>query len=147
MNIKIYIFIGQLGLGHTNNVEKVSCIKSLKSNEAGEKVILAACGRESSLVATNRGTLYAFGSNSRSQLGIETLESAINQSTPVKIEHLKGKKWKQIAMGAEHTCALTEDGVVYVWGANDDGQCGQIQKHDTITTPRELRIKYSVKSM
>ncbi|CAF4200028.1 unnamed protein product [Rotaria sordida] len=32
---------GQLGLGHTNNVERVSCIKSLKFGETGEKVILA----------------------------------------------------------------------------------------------------------
>lgn len=141
------VFLGQLGLGHTNNVEKVSCIKSLKSNETGEKVILAACGRESSLVATNRGTIYAFGSNSHSQLGIETPESSKIQSQPVKIEHLKGKKWKQISMGAEHACALTDDGVVYVWGVNDDGQCGQIKKDLAVTTPRELRIKYGVKAM
>jgi alpha-tubulin suppressor-like RCC1 family protein len=141
------MILGQLGLGHTNNVEKISCIKSLKFNETGEKVILAACGRESSLVATNRGSLYAFGSNSRSQLAIETSESTLNQSQPVKIEHLKGKKWKQISMGAEHACALTDDGQVYVWGANDDGQCGQPRKNETIKIPRELRIEYSVKTM
>jgi alpha-tubulin suppressor-like RCC1 family protein len=141
------MIIGQLGLGHTNNVEKVSCIKSLKFNETGEKVILVACGRESSLVATNRGSLYAFGSNSRSQLGIETSDSTLNQLQPAKIEHLKGKKWKQIAMGAEHACALTDEGIVYVWGSNEDGQCGQIRKHDTVKTPRELRIEYAVNAM
>ncbi len=137
-----------MGLGHTNNVEKVSCIKSLKFGDTGEKVVLAACGRESSLVATNRGSLYAFGSNSRSQLGVETSESTLNQSQPVKIQHLKERiHWKQISMGAEHACALTEDGVVYVWGANDDGQCGQPRKTDTIKTPRELRLEYQVNAM
>lgn len=110
--------------------------------------MLAACGRESSLIATNRGTLYSFGSNSRSQLGIETSESTLNQSQPVKIEHFRTRiNWKQISMGAEHTCALTDDGQVYVWGANDDGQCGQPQKNDTIKTPRQLRVEYKVIAM
>ncbi|CAF1432760.1 unnamed protein product [Rotaria magnacalcarata] len=132
---------GQLGLGHTNNVEKVSCIKSLKFGDTGEKVILVACGRESSLVATNRGSLYAFGSNLRSQLGIQSSDSRSIHDTPVKIESFRGKMiWKQISMGAEHACALTDDGIVYVWGSNDDGQCGQPSKVETVPTPRELRL-------
>ncbi|CAF0861292.1 unnamed protein product [Rotaria sp. Silwood1] len=136
---------GQLGLGHTNNVEKVSCIKTLKFGETGEKVILAACGRESSLVATNRGAIFAFGSNSRSQLGISSPDSNTIHPHPVKIEYFKGKiVWKQIAMGAEHACALNDEGVVYVWGANDDGQCAQPRKHDVIQVPRELRIESQV---
>jgi alpha-tubulin suppressor-like RCC1 family protein len=137
-----------LGLGHTNPVEKVSCIKSLKFGDTGERVILTACGRESSLVATNHGSLYAFGSNSRSQLGLVSTDSLMIHSQPTKIEHFKGKmNWKQISMGAEHTCALTEDGLVYMWGANDDGQCGQPSKHETIKTPKELRVEYKVIAM
>ncbi|CAF1417162.1 unnamed protein product, partial [Rotaria sordida] len=136
---------GQLGLGHTNNVERVSCIKSLKFGETGEKVILAACGRESSLVATNRGAIYGFGSNSRSQLGISSPDSSTIHPQPVKLEYFKGKiVWKQISMGAEHACALTDEGVVYIWGANDDGQCAQPRKHDVIAAPRELRIETEV---
>ncbi|CAF3772630.1 unnamed protein product [Adineta steineri] len=136
---------GQLGLGHTNNVEKVSCIKSLKFGDTGERVILAACGRESSLVATNRGSIYAFGSNNRSQLGIESKDTTMIHTQPSKIEHFRGKiNWKQISMGAEHACALTEDGLVYVWGSNEDGQCGQPRKNDTIKIPRELRVEYQV---
>ena len=57
---------GQLGLGHENNVEKPSCIKSLKH----EKSILIACGRNHTLVATESGNIYTFGCNSESQLGI-----------------------------------------------------------------------------
>ena len=137
-----------MGLGHTNSVEKVSCIKSLKATETGETVILAACGRESSMVATNRGTIYAFGSNNHCQLGYESTEHEINQLTPKKIEHFRGKiVWKQISMGAEHACALTDDGLVYVWGANDEGQCGQPRKHDVIKKPQELRMEQPVNAM
>ncbi len=139
---------GQLGLGHTNKVEKVSCIKSLKFGDTGERVVLAACGRDASLVATNRGALYAFGSNSRNQLGIDSSESKPIYSEPVKIEHFRGKiSWKQIAMGAEHACALTDDGQVYIWGANEDGQCGQPRKQETVKAPRELRVEDQVNYM
>ncbi|CAF1394170.1 unnamed protein product [Adineta ricciae] len=136
---------GQLGLGHTDKIEKVSCIKSLKFTGTDERIVLAACGRESSLVATNHGALYAFGSNIRSQLGFNTSDPASIQSQPKKIDRFKNKiVWKQISMGAEHACALNEDGVVYVWGANDDGQCGQPRKDDEIKVPKELRLDHSV---
>lgn len=129
-------------------MEKVSCIKSLKFEETGERVILVACGRESSLVATNRGSLYAFGSNARSQLGMEIPGSELTKTSPTKIEHFKGRtSWKQIAMGAEHACALNEDGVVYVWGANDEGQCGQSKKTEIVKEPRELRMTEQVVAM
>lgn len=134
---------GQLGLGHTNPVDKVSCIKSLKFT-TDEKVIMAACGRESTLVATNHGALYAFGSNDNSQLGLGDEDI---QATPKSIERLRGLKWKQIAMGAEHACALTTDGLVYIWGSNEEGQCGQISKVTVVKEPRELRVDYVIESM
>ena len=28
-----------------------------------------------------------------------------------------------VAVGAFHTCCLTEDGELHCWGGNDDGQC------------------------
>jgi alpha-tubulin suppressor-like RCC1 family protein len=137
-----------LGLGHTDNVEKVSCIKSLKFGDTGEKAVLAACGRESSIIATNRGSLYGFGSNNRCQLGFESDKSTSIHPLPVKIKYFRSKiSWKQISMGAEHTCALTDDGAVYIWGSNEDGQCGQTRKTNIIKTPRELRLEYSVIAM
>jgi alpha-tubulin suppressor-like RCC1 family protein len=57
---------------------------------------------------------------------------------PVKIEHFHSEmSWKQLSMGAEHSCALTNDGQVYVWGSNEDGQCGLARNDDIIKTPRE----------
>lgn len=132
---------GQLGLGHTNPVDKVSCIKSLKFSSGAEKVILAACGTQSSIVATDRGNLYAFGSNSNSQLGFD---SGPIQSTPKKIESLTHYEWKQLAMGAEHTCALTVEGEVFIWGSNEDGQCGQSATHKIFDSPKELRLEQTI---
>jgi X-linked retinitis pigmentosa GTPase regulator len=39
---------GQLGLGHEKNIEKPSCVKSLKK----EKAKLIACGRSHTIVST-----------------------------------------------------------------------------------------------
>jgi alpha-tubulin suppressor-like RCC1 family protein len=140
--------LGQLGLGHTNNVEKVSCIKSLKFGDTGEKVILAACGRESSLVATDQGSLYGFGANYHCQLGFESDGSTKIHPIPVKIASFRlPMSWEQISMGAEHTCALTMDGEVYVWGSNEEGQCGQLRKYNIIKAPRQLRLEYAVIDM
>ncbi|CAF4129208.1 unnamed protein product, partial [Rotaria sp. Silwood1] len=117
---------GQLGFGHMHQTQKVSCINSLKLVNTGEKVILAACGRDSSLVATDHGSLYAFGLNNCCQLGIESKESIAIHPYPVKIKYFRSTmSWKQISMGAEHTCVLNNNGVVYAWGLNEDGQCGQ----------------------
>ncbi|UJR37724.1 hypothetical protein I4U23_030419 [Adineta vaga] len=139
---------GQLGLGHTNPVKSVSCIKSLQFTNTDEKVLLVACGRESSIVATNYGSLYSFGSNNHCQLGFESDESCAIHSSPIQIDSFHSKiSWKQISMGAEHTCALTNDGIVYTWGSNEDGQCGHARKYDHITKPKKLLLDYNVSTM
>lgn len=127
-------------------MEKISCIKSLKFDQIKEKIILAACGGNSSLLATDGGSLYAFGRNNRCQLGMKSRESLVDHSSPIKLDSFRSKIfWKQLAMGAEHACVLTNDGEVYVWGSNDVGQCG-IQSA-TIRAPRKLKLEYSVNAM
>ena len=50
-------------------------------------------------------------------------------------------------MGAEHACVLTADGKVYVWGSNEDGQCGLSPTRETVEKPHKLDLKYAVKAM
>ncbi|CAM4906816.1 unnamed protein product [Rotaria socialis] len=139
---------GQLGLGHTTSTNEISTVKTLDFTKIEEKVILAACGRESSLLATNHGALYAFGSNRRHQLGIGLKEARLIYPHPVRIGYFRSRmSWKQIAMGAEHTCALNYDGKVYVWGSNEDGQCGLARKQNDIKKPTELKLQYFVNSI
>lgn len=137
-----------MGLGHTNRIERVVCNKSLKFGETDEKVILAACGVGASLVATNYGSLYGFGSNIHCQLALPLTDDVQMYLEPKKITKFPSKiRWKQIAMGSEHVCALTETGQVYTWGANDEGQCGFDRKLHPIPTPHLLKIEFEVISM
>ena len=43
---------------------------------------------------------------------------------PKRMESLSGKKIAHVAVGTMHCLALTEDGEVYSWGRNDQGQQG-----------------------
>lgn len=58
---------------------------------------------------------------SRGQLGHSCLE---DESEPKLIEALAGIKILQIATGGWHSCALSEEGDLYTWGWNSNGQLG-----------------------
>uniref|UniRef100_A0A7N6BP82 Retinitis pigmentosa GTPase regulator b n=1 Tax=Anabas testudineus TaxID=64144 RepID=A0A7N6BP82_ANATE len=57
---------GQLGLGSKPAVSKPATVKSLRS----EKVKLAACGKDHTIVCTSKGSVYGVGSNQEGQLGL-----------------------------------------------------------------------------
>uniref|UniRef100_A0A8C6VEX9 X-linked retinitis pigmentosa GTPase regulator n=1 Tax=Naja naja TaxID=35670 RepID=A0A8C6VEX9_NAJNA len=121
-NGKLYMFgsnnWGQLGLGTKNTVSKPTCVKVLKP----EKVKLAACGRNHTLIYTENGNLYATGGNSEGQLGLGGTEerSAFHLVNYFTSQH----KIKQLAAGSYTSAALTEDGQLFMWGDNSEGQIG-----------------------
>ncbi|XP_039198082.1 X-linked retinitis pigmentosa GTPase regulator isoform X2 [Crotalus tigris] len=121
-NGKLYMFgsnnWGQLGLGTKNTVSKPTCVKVLKP----EKVKLAACGRNHTLIYTEKGNLYATGGNSEGQLGLGDTEerSAFHLVSYFTSQH----KIKQLAAGSYTSAALTEDGQLFMWGDNSEGQIG-----------------------
>ena len=45
---------------------------------------------------------------------------------PKQIERFNGKKVKDISVGSMHCLAVTEDGEVYGWGRNEQGQLGDM---------------------
>ena len=65
--------------------------------------------------------VYSFGQNSYGELGHGHIEE---RRVPVRIEFCRGKNIVCIAAGNEHTCLLSDTGVVYAAGYNDSGQCG-----------------------
>ena len=46
----------------------------------------------------------------------------------------------QVACGARHSCAVTEQGALLAWGWNLHGQCGVGQVADTITSPQPVPL-------
>ncbi|NWW96726.1 RPGR regulator, partial [Rhynochetos jubatus] len=125
-NGKLYMFgsnnWGQLGLGSKNTVSKPTCVKALKP----EKTKLAVCGRNHTLVYTEKGNVYAAGGNSEGQLGLGDTEE---RTTFHLISFFTNQhKIKQLAAGSYTSAAVTEDGQLFVWGDNSEGQIGLANK-------------------
>jgi len=128
---------GQLGLGHDNIVNKPFCVKDLKH----EKVQMVACGRNHTIVATEKGNLYSWGCNSTYQLGIGGNAShSVNLPKKIVIE---SKKWKMLAAGGDQSFALAENGDLYAWGGNENGELG-IEEEEEISEPKLLHLGFQV---
>lgn len=78
-------------------------------------------GKNHSFVLNEKGQLYGWGCNFNGQLGIGTTEDT---HLPTLIKELKEVKVVHVDGGDSHTVALTEEGKIYAWGANEEGQVG-----------------------
>jgi alpha-tubulin suppressor-like RCC1 family protein len=68
------------------------------------------------------GTVWAWGTNDRGQLGNGTAGDGLTWLPPSPVEGLTHVK--QVAANGQHSVVLKEDGTVWAWGAGDDGQLG-----------------------
>ncbi|XP_077059797.1 retinitis pigmentosa GTPase regulator b isoform X2 [Siphateles boraxobius] len=136
-NGKLFMFgsnnWGQLGLGTKTTVNKPTCVKALKS----ESVKLAACGRTHSLVYTSRGNLYASGGNNEGQLGLGDCDD--RTSFHLVDFFSKHGPIKMLAAGSNTSAVLTQDGRLYMWGDNSEGQIG-LGKGSNALTPQEVSV-------
>ena len=64
--------------------------------------------------------LLCWGGNEHGQLGSGT---NTNSSTP-SIEATESSDWEQVAVGSKHSCGLKENGTLWCWGDNSNGQLG-----------------------
>ncbi|XP_014471626.1 PREDICTED: RCC1 and BTB domain-containing protein 1-like isoform X3 [Dinoponera quadriceps] len=113
---------GQVGSGISTNQGSPRLVNS---NLAGKKVICITCGQASSMAVTENGEVYGWGYNGVGQLGIGNY---VNQVNPVKVPGLMGVRIVKVVCGHTHTLALTDEGMLYVWGGNSYGQLGTNNK-------------------
>ncbi|KAM4819304.1 X-linked retinitis pigmentosa GTPase regulator [Thomomys bottae] len=141
-NNKLYMFgsnnWGQLGLGSQSTMNKPTCVKALKP----EKVKLAACGRNHTLVSTEKGSVYATGGNSEGQLGLGDTEerNTFHQISFFTTQH----QIKQLSAGSNTSAALTEDGKLFMWGDNSEGQLG-LKNISNVCVPHQVTIGKPIK--
>ncbi|ELK08879.1 RCC1 and BTB domain-containing protein 2 [Pteropus alecto] len=109
---------GQVGSGSTANQPIPRRVTGCLQNKV---VVNIACGQMCSVAVVDNGEVYVWGYNGNGQLG---LGSSGNQSTPCRIAALQGICVQRVACGYAHTLVLTDEGQVYVWGANSYGQLG-----------------------
>jgi hypothetical protein len=106
---------GSLGLGDTierEGPEKISF---------PEEVVAVNCGRHHTLALLKDGSLWSWGDNNSGQLGLGDYE---RRYSPTRISMPNGVPVTKIASCADGGYAVTEDGSLYAWGDNPDGQLG-----------------------
>lgn len=85
---------------------------------------------------TTDGSLYMWGYNGEGQIGIG--ERLITVEEPVKIlENVIDVKHEISYSDSGPIAALTEDGILYMWGSNENGQIGN-GTNDTVWAPEKI---------
>jgi len=112
---------GQLGDGTYSNTNTPA---DTASSLTGVTAISA--GDNHSVALKGDGTVWAWGGNAEGQLGDGT--TTVNSRTPVQVKDPAGTGLltgvKAIVAGYDHVLALKDDGTVFAWGYNSNGQLG-----------------------
>ena len=124
---------GQLGIGSFSSQPTFALTKTGIDN-----VVQISAGAHHSLFLKINGEVYACGSNSEGQLGIQYRSG--NQVSPGKITIPGNAQVVQISAGHKHSLFLTIDGDVYATGYNNYGQLGINNNTSSITDPTKTVI-------
>ena len=104
-------------LGNFSNTNRSTPVTTFAGGTDWKQV--AVGGARTAAIKTD-GTLWTWGLNSSSQLGVN--DGAI-RSTPVTT-FAGGTNWKSVSCGSEHTAAIKTDGTLWIWGQGTLGQLG-----------------------
>eukprot|EP01080_Neovahlkampfia_damariscottae_P003710 gene3710-6599_t len=119
----------QLGIGNTDNKDVPT--KVLGDNFDVQKLY---CGDQTSMLVKKDGKLLLFGKNNQRQIG---MGNSLDQSIPV---YLSSQNYgvTQVCAGDDHILVLKDNGKVYSFGYNAQGQLGQGSTTNPIYYPTPL---------
>lgn len=138
---------GQMGLEkeNKNEIGKPVLIKQLKNIP----IMDLACGRSHNILLTSANSsgskqIFAFGSNTDSQLGIVGCSAT---ATPMTVNGKSGAVFPntviRVVCGSDFSLALTNDGIVYAWGDNECGQLGDVSFKHEVTQPTRVKLSHA----
>ena len=127
--------VGQLGHGDTAAYKAPRKLSTLE----GIPVKQAACGEDFTVIVTDEGAVYSFGSDYYGCLGCDN-EEGDSVCTPVLVEFFNDKPVEQVSCGDAHVIALTKDGEVYTWGCGEFGRLG-LGNEDDFALPQKVHIR------
>jgi alpha-tubulin suppressor-like RCC1 family protein len=131
---------GQLGIDTGMAKNPTPALVSLPG--ASGPVTEIAAGEAHGLALTSTGQLYAFGDNRYGQLGTSTNSGTTNPNPNPTLIALPGAGGPvtEIAVGANHSLALTSTGQLYAFGRNRYGQLGSAANEAPNPTPAMLSL-------
>lgn len=112
-------------------------VLSLSSTRTYAQFVAGGEGTYSSYAVGQNGNLYSWGKNTYGQLGIAT---TTNDSTPMAVPFPSGVTgWAKVYAGGSHVVAIGNDGNLYTWGLNTNGQLGNGTTTQS-TSPIEITV-------
>ncbi|CAJ1086948.1 RCC1 and BTB domain-containing protein 1 isoform X2 [Xyrichtys novacula] len=129
---------GQVGSGNSANQPYP---RRVTGSLQGKTAISITCGQTSSMALIDNGEVYGWGYNGNGQLGIGNNG---NQLQPCRLTALQELCISQIVCGYGHCLALTDEGLLYAWGANTYGQLGTGNKSNQLSPVQVMQDKERV---
>jgi regulator of chromosome condensation len=100
-------------------------------------------GRRHLVFLTTSGDVVTWGDNHDGQCGVENLASPV-VALPQVVYNAAGRhKMSSVGAGDYHSLALTEQGVLYCWGASYNGQCALASGALFTYVPTPVAMPYS----
>lgn len=116
---------GQLGDGTNSRRLAPVSVATAGTPMAGKTISAIEVGRSYSVVADSTGQVYSWGENNNAQFGNSTTTPS---NLPVAVTTagtpMAGKVIMSVSAGMEHTIVRDNQGKVYGWGRNNEGQLG-----------------------
>jgi alpha-tubulin suppressor-like RCC1 family protein len=125
------------GLGDNTTVDKSSPVQTICGG-TDWKTMVVGTYYEHCAAIKNDGTLWLWGYNDYGEIGDET---TVDKSSPVQTV-CGGTDWKQVASGGNHTAAIKNNGTLWMWGRNADGEGGDYgQLGDNTTVDKSSPVQ------
>ena len=114
-----YNYDGELGNGSSGANANILVPTKIAN---GVKYTQISVGPRYSLAVDNEGNIWSWGYNSDGQLG--NGESGYDKDILIPTKITNETKYQQISAGNEHSLALDNEGNIWSWGSNSEGQLG-----------------------
>ena len=102
------------------------------------RVAAITAGSRHSCALHQDGTIYCWGSNEQGQLGNGQSGEDADSSVPVKVNGITDAT--AITTAEAHSCALHQDGTIYCWGSNEQGQLGNGQSGEDADSSVPVKV-------
>lgn len=122
-NVYVWGYNANGQLGTTNTIRQPLPVRVRKPEPGFLFASNIAAGAYHSIIVSDRGDVYAFGSNRNGQLGNGQAD-LLPHPTPVRMDGLPLLRGLRVECGAYHCLAVTLALEIYTWGWNKYGQLG-----------------------